>query len=70
MIRPLKKIGNSNGILIPKAVLELLKIGEDAVFEIEIRNGGLYLKPLSDKEISTRQELDKLTRNTERSNIS
>jgi antitoxin component of MazEF toxin-antitoxin module len=66
MIKQLTKIGNSQGIILDKAILDLLNIKEGASFEITTKNGGLYLKPLDYKEIYEdiskrhRKSLDKL----------
>jgi antitoxin component of MazEF toxin-antitoxin module len=66
MIKQLTKIGNSQGIILDKAILELLNIKEGSSFEVTTKNGGLFLKPIDIKEvyadISTRhrKSLDKL----------
>ncbi len=66
MIRGLQKIGNSKGIVIPKAILELLHLDESASFDVQIRDGGLFLKPLSIEDAYKflskrhRKSLDKL----------
>ncbi|MEJ2053099.1 MAG: AbrB/MazE/SpoVT family DNA-binding domain-containing protein [Calditrichaceae bacterium] len=50
MIKQLQKIGNSRGIIIDRAILDLLQIDEDASFEITKEKDGLFLKPLTAKE--------------------
>ena len=50
MIKQLQKIGNSRGIIIDRAILELLKIPEDSSFEVTQEEGGLFLRPLTTKE--------------------
>jgi antitoxin component of MazEF toxin-antitoxin module len=66
MIKHLQKIGNSRGIVIDKPILNLLKIDEDACFEVTAENGGLFLRPSGAQEayksISAkhRKSLDKL----------
>ena len=68
MIKSLQKIGNSKGILIDKSILQLLKIGDDGAFEMELKDGGLFLKPLSverlyeKRAIKHRKSLDKLAK--------
>jgi len=68
MIKKLQKIGNSRGIIIDKAILELLHIDEDASFEITQEKDGLLLKPLTAKEVykkiakKHRKSLDKLAK--------
>ena len=51
MIKQLTKIGNSQGIIIDKALLDLLNVKEGASFEVTTKNGGFFLKPLDFKEI-------------------
>ncbi len=66
MIRSLQKIGNSKGIVIPKAILEMLELDESGSFEVQIQDGGLFLKPINVKQIykrlakKHRKSLDKL----------
>ena len=67
MIKTLKKIGNSKGIILDKALLQLMKMDEDGgAFEVQFKDGGLFLKPLSTKKIYSniskkfRKSLDKL----------
>jgi antitoxin component of MazEF toxin-antitoxin module len=68
MIKQLTKIGNSQGLILDKAILDLLNIKEGSSFEITTRNGGLFLKPVDIKEIYAdvakrhRKSLDKLGR--------
>jgi antitoxin component of MazEF toxin-antitoxin module len=68
MVKTLQKIGNSKGIVLDKAILELLKIGENGSFELEIKDGGLFLKPVSIRKIyreklkKHRKSLDKLAK--------
>lgn len=66
MIKHLQKIGNSRGIVIDKPILKLLKIDDDACFELTAENGGLFLRPVTAKEAyrkvsqKHRKSLDKL----------
>jgi antitoxin component of MazEF toxin-antitoxin module len=68
MIKQFTKIGNSQGLIFDKAILDLLNIKEGASFDITTKNGGLFLKPLDIKEVYTdiskrhRKSLDKLGR--------
>ena len=50
MIKHLQKIGNSKGIILDKAILNLLGIDGDGSFEIKAQDGGLFLKPLDAKQ--------------------
>ena len=68
MIKQLQKIGNSRGIIIDRAILDLLDVPEDSSFELTQEKGGLFLRPLSAKEVyekvagKHRKSLDKLAR--------
>jgi len=50
MIKQLQKIGNSRGIIIDRAILDLLNLPEDSSFEVTKEKGGLFLRPLTAKE--------------------
>lgn len=66
MIKKLQKIGNSQGILLEKPLLKLLKVDEDDRVEIVPHEDGLLIKKVDVKsvyrEISEkhRKSLDKL----------
>ena len=66
MVKTLQKIGNSRGIVLDRPILKLLKMAENGAFELEIKDGGLFLKPLSLKKLyhakvkKHRKSLDKL----------
>jgi antitoxin component of MazEF toxin-antitoxin module len=66
MVKKLTQIGNSKGILIDKAILDLLHINENAGFDISVKDGGLFLKPINLEDIyqkkakKHRKTLDKL----------
>lgn len=68
MIKQLTKIGNSQGIILDKAILELLNIKEGSSFEVSTKNGGLFLKPIDIQGIHAdisgrhRKSLDRLGR--------
>ena len=51
MIKPLRKIGNSQGVIIDKPILELMKMSNNDSFDVEFRDGGLFLKPITMKDI-------------------
>ena len=51
MIKHLQKIGNSKGIILDKAILNLLGIDGDSLFEIKAQDGGLFIKPLDAKQV-------------------
>ncbi len=68
MIKTLQKIGNSKGLVLDKALLDLLDIGEDTSIEIKPTNGGLLLKKVDVKSAyeivasKHRKSLDKLAK--------
>jgi len=51
MIKHLLKIGNSNGVIIDKTLLGLMNMTEADSFDMELRDGGLFLKPITMKDI-------------------
>lgn len=46
MVKTLKPIGNSLGLVIEKAVLDLLKIDRDTPLEVSTDGVGIIIKPL------------------------
>jgi antitoxin component of MazEF toxin-antitoxin module len=46
VILKLTKIGNSLGIIIPKAILDLLNIDKETLLEIETDGDGLRITPI------------------------
>lgn len=66
MIKKIQKIGNSQGIVLDKALMKLLKVEDDDRVEIVPHNEGLLIKKVDAKsayeEISKkhRKSLDKL----------
>ncbi|KPH10628.1 AbrB/MazE/SpoVT family DNA-binding domain-containing protein [Rhizobium acidisoli] len=47
----IRKIGNSEGIIIPKEVLDRLGLKTGDTLELQVENGGLTLKP-TDEDLS------------------
>lgn len=68
MIKQLQKIGNSRGIVLDKAVLDLLNIDDSTALEITSERDGLFIRPLTAKEAykkvseKHRKSLDKLAK--------
>ncbi len=66
MIKPLTRIGNSQGVIIDKPILEMMKMNSNDSFDVEFRDGGLFLKPITMKDVYKkrasihRKSLDKL----------
>jgi len=46
MIKLLKKIGNSHGIIIDRSILDLLGIDPNTPLEMTTERGGLFLRPV------------------------
>ena len=58
MLIKLKKIGNSQGITIHKAVLELLNITMDTQLQLETDGTNLILKPIrTDSVLETKSDI-------------
>ena len=68
MIKQLQKIGNSRGIIIDRAILDLLNVPEDSSFEVTQEKDGLFLRPLTAQEayekvsMKHRKSLNKLAK--------
>ena len=45
MIKQLQKVGNSNAIILDKAILELLGLEEGAKVQLSVHNGSLIITP-------------------------
>lgn len=53
-IVPLRKIGNSQGVLLEKTILELVDVDDkNAVFAVKIENGEIRLRPITKAEQKT-----------------
>jgi len=66
MIKQIRKIGNSQGVIIEKPILDLMKMTDKDSFDVEMKDGGLFLRPITVKDIYKkranlhRKSLDKL----------
>ena len=66
MVKQLRRIGNSQGLIIEKPILELMNMSDTDSFNVEFKDGGLFLKPTTMKDIYKkrsalhRKSLDKL----------
>jgi len=47
MIKQLRKVGNSNALLLDKPILELLGIDEDAQVQLTVQDGVLIVAPIN-----------------------
>ncbi len=65
MIKQLRKVGNSNALLLDKPLLELVGLEEDATVEITIDHGNIIISPVSPGTITkarTEELLNKIIR--------
>jgi antitoxin component of MazEF toxin-antitoxin module len=47
MVKMLSRIGNSYGLIIDRAILDLLDIDPDTPLEVTTERGGLFVRPVS-----------------------
>ena len=65
MIKQLRKVGNSNALLLDKPLLELVGLEENANVEITVDHGNIIISPVSPETISaarTQELMDKIVR--------
>ena len=55
MIKRLRKVGNSNALLLDKAVMELLGLEEGAPVQLTLSNGSLIVTPASPRPVDPRR---------------
>jgi antitoxin component of MazEF toxin-antitoxin module len=55
MIKQLRKVGNSNALLLDRAVMELIGLEEKGQVQLTVHNGSLILTPARPKEVSPEQ---------------
>jgi antitoxin MazE len=63
MIKQLRKVGNSNALLLDKPVLELLGLKEDSHVQLTIQDGVLIMSPVNPQQVDQekfQQALDKV----------
>ncbi len=63
MIKQLRKVGNSNALLLDKPLLEVIGLEEGAKVEITVDHGNLIISPVSPgsvPEARVRELLDKI----------
>jgi putative addiction module antidote len=51
MIKQLKKVGNSNAVIIEKPIMELLGLQENDELQLTIHNGSIILTPANPKPV-------------------
>ena len=60
MIKQLRKVGNSNALILDKPILELLGLEEDGLVQLTIQDGSLIVTPARPKLVSPEELDDKL----------
>ena len=60
MIKQLRKVGNSNALILDKPILELLGLEEDGQVQLTIQGGNLIVTPARPKLVSPEELSDKL----------
>jgi len=51
MIKQLRKVGNSNALILDKPILELLGLEEDGQVQLTIQDGNLIVTPAHPKQL-------------------
>ena len=51
MIKQLKKVGNSNAIILDKALIELVGLEENGDVQITVHNGSIIITPAHPKKV-------------------
>lgn len=55
MIKQLRKVGNSNALILDKPILELLGLEEDGQVQLTIKNGNLIVTPTHPKLLNSEE---------------
>ncbi|MBK9304792.1 MAG: AbrB/MazE/SpoVT family DNA-binding domain-containing protein [bacterium] len=62
MIKQLRKVGNSNALILDKPILELLGLEEEGQVQLTIQDGNLIVTPARPRLVSTEDVGDQLDR--------
>jgi antitoxin component of MazEF toxin-antitoxin module len=54
MIKQLRKVGNSNALILDKPILELLGLADDGRVQLTIRDGSLIVTPTDPRAVDPR----------------
>ena len=60
MIKQLRKVGNSNALILDKPILELLGLEEDGQVQLTIQDGNLIVTPANPKLVDAENIQQKL----------
>jgi putative addiction module antidote len=62
MVKTIRKVGNSNALLLDKAILELLGLREGGQVNLTVTNGSLIVTPVAAKQVDPEALQDCLDR--------
>ena len=51
MIKQLKKVGNSNAVILDKAIMELVGLEENDELQLSVHHGSIILTPTDPKQV-------------------
>jgi antitoxin component of MazEF toxin-antitoxin module len=51
MIKHLRKVGNSNALILDRAIMELIGLEEDGEVQLTVNNGALVVTPANPKPV-------------------
>ncbi len=51
MIKRLKKVGNSNALILDKAIMELVGLMENGEVQLTVHNGSIIVTPANPKQV-------------------
>ena len=60
MIKQLRKVGNSNALILDKPILELLGLEEGGQVQLTIQDGNLIVTPTSPEQVDPKNLQEKL----------
>ncbi len=60
MIKQLRKVGNSNALILDKPIMELLGLEEDSQVQLTIQDGNLIVTPARPQLVSAEKLSEKL----------
>ena len=60
MIKQLRKVGNSNALILDKPILELLGLEDDGQVQLTIQDGSLIVTPARPRLVSAEEMSEKL----------
>ncbi|UCD83650.1 MAG: AbrB/MazE/SpoVT family DNA-binding domain-containing protein [Deltaproteobacteria bacterium] len=62
MIKQLRKVGNSNALILDRAILELLGLEEGGEVQLKVHNGSLIITPTQPKPVDKKRFEECLSR--------